>query len=743
MTSATQNGAAPTDHTQRLLPVLQEYWGYDSFRPLQAEAMGCVLSGRDSVVVLPTGGGKSLCFQAPALAMEGLAVVVSPLISLMKDQVDALTAGGASAAFVNSTLSADERRDVAERVRSGEVKLLYAAPERLLAARTLEFLQSVNVSLFAIDEAHCISSWGHDFRPEYRGLRTLKERFPGVGIHAYTATASEQVRQDIAQQLGLQDPEFLVGSFDRPNLLYRVRHSQNRFGEVCDLVNARKGDSGIVYCISRKEVDATAAALRELGVRAAPYHAGLSDSDRQRNQDRFLKEEIDVVVATVAFGMGIDKSNVRYVIHAGMPKSLEAYQQESGRAGRDGLDSECTLLYQPRDAMTWRRLMASSGENHDGALAALAGMEAYASGVVCRHRALVGYFGQDLGKDNCGACDICLAEVDLIDDPLVTAQKIVSCVARLEERFGGDYTAKVLAGSREQRIVDQGHDRLSTHGLLEADGVKVIRGWIDQLMGQGYLEKAGEFGTLAITATGWSLLKGEASPRLARPAVKKAARRAASGGAELSPVDQGLFEALRALRMQFARERGAPPYVIFGDAALQDMARQRPGSLEAFAEVKGVGQKKLDDFGDAFVEAIVAYCSEQGLPVEVEGSAPAADAEGSPRRAGEPSASAPGVSASALAAFKHFRERSSMEEVAKQMNRARSTVAGYLGEFLRHEQVTDPSPWVDPETARRVEAAIEEVGLKGLRPIYEQLGEEVDYESIKVVATCIANRQHS
>lgn len=718
------------DPTARLLPILQRYWGYDSFRPLQAEAMESVLRHRDSVVVLPTGGGKSLCFQAPALAMPGVAVVVSPLIALMKDQVDSLRACGVPAAFVNSTLSPEERREVAEATQRGDVKLLYASPERLLAGRTLDFLASVDVSLFAVDEAHCISSWGHDFRPEYRGLRALKERFPGVGVHAYTATASEQVQHDIAQQLGLEQPEYLVGSFDRPNLIYRVRHSPKRFDEVCKLVSAHPGEAGIVYCISRKEVDSTAAALKGLGVRAAPYHAGLSDQDRKRHQEKFLRDEIDVIVATVAFGMGIDKPNVRYVLHAGMPKSIEAYQQESGRAGRDGLEAECTLLYQPRDAMAWRQLMKNSGEAHPGAMRALAAIEGYAIGAHCRRRALVRYFGQDLEADNCGGCDVCQGEIELVPDSLVIAQKIVSCVARLEQRFGADYTSKVLLGSRDQRILESGHDRLSTYGLLEGHGAPAIRVWIEQLVGQGLLKKVGEYDTLAIPAEGWALLKGEANPRLSRPAV---ATRSAGGsrqpaaGDSWEGVDRGLFDALRGLRTEWAASNGVPPYIVFGDAALREMARRRPGTLEAFAEIKGVGQRKLSDYGEAFVAAITRYCSEHGLPIDT-GSTPVVEAERAT------------PSGSAVAAFVHFRDGKTVEEVMRLTSRARSTVVGYLGEFLRHEGVLDPTPWVEPDTARRIEQAIEDLGPSGLRPIYERLSGTVDWDAIRIVATCVANR---
>lgn len=738
--------ATPALADPALAEVLHKYWGYNEFRPLQQEAMGCVMEDRSSVVVLPTGGGKSLCFQAPAVCKSGTAIVVSPLISLMKDQVDALRECGVDAAAINSSLSVEERRDVADRVRSGQVKLLYAAPERLLTSGTLSFLTQIDVSFIAIDEAHCISSWGHDFRPEYRGLKQLTEVLPGVAMHAYTATASERVRRDIAQQLGFEDPQFLVGSFDRPNLRYRVARASNKLGQIHEIVRRHPGDSGIVYCISRKEVERTAGALAELGVRAAPYHAGLEDRERQRNQEAFIEERIDVIVATVAFGMGIDKSNVRYVVHAGLPKSIENYQQESGRAGRDGLEADCVLLYSAGDAGVWRRMTDMSDPTAAAAaLRSIDAMSNFAGGVTCRHKALVEHFGQAYEKDNCGACDVCDGGLETVEEPLILSQKILSCVARLEQRFGGDYTAKVLAGSGEARIAQQGHDQLSTYGLLTEHSVSAIRDWIEQLVGQGYLAKSGEYNVLMLTEPGLRLLKGDAAPRLLKPTPRKRKSEsgtATSGADNWEGVDRGLFEVLRSMRADLAAEHGVPAYIVFGDAALRDMARRRPSTLEGFAEVRGVGQKKLTEYGETFVDAIVAYCEENEVSLnpldEPEALAPGgltgeSTGDSRPRLADD-------VSAPALAAFKYFREGMSLDETAAAMQRARSTVVGYLNQYLRHYEVIDPSPWVARGPAMQIEGAIEEVGLKGLKPIYEQLGGEVDYDSIRIVATCVANR---
>ena len=606
---------------ERLIQILKRYWGYDSFLPLQQEAMECVLAGRNSVVVLPTGGGKSLCFQAPALYLPGLAVVVSPLIALMKDQVDGLRSCGVAAACLNSSLSHEEQRQVANDIRAGGLRLLYVAPERLVTEGTLEFLKQANVSLIAVDEAHCISAWGHDFRPEYRALRVVKDAFPGIGVHAYTATATQQVRTDIAQQLGLTDPEVLVGSFDRPNLIYRIQRRTDRLNQVCEVMNRHPGDSGIVYCISRADVDRTTAALVKRGHRALPYHAGMSGEDRRRNQEAFITEKADTIVATVAFGMGIDKSNVRYVIHAGMPKTLEHYQQESGRAGRDGLDAECCLFYSGSDFRVWKQILEQTPEDaRTGQLHSLSAMYNFCTSVVCRHRALVAHFGQQLESVACKACDVCLGDLDVVDDSLTIGQKILSCVVRLGQRFGGDYTSLVLAGSKDQRILSNRHDQLSTWGILADSDRRAIRDWIEQLAEQDYLAKVGEYNVLHLTSEGRQLLRGEVTPRLLKPSApaKKSERSAKTVAADSwEGVDSELFEALRRLRREKSDERGVPAYVVFGDAALRDMARRRPSTLDGFLQVHGVGEKKCADYGADFLDCIVQHCHSRELPTDV------------------------------------------------------------------------------------------------------------------------------
>jgi len=603
----------------QLRAIIRQYWGYDDFRPLQAKAMRAVVDGCDSLVVLPTGGGKSLCFQAPAIAMPGLAVVVSPLISLMKDQVDSLVDCGVCAACVNSTLALAEKREIADMIRSERLKLLYLSPERLLTDRTLDFLAQVPLSFFAIDEAHCISEWGHDFRPEYRGLRILKDRFPNVALHAYTATATPHVRDDIVRELGLREPEVLVGSFDRPNLIYRVRHRSELLRQLREVIDRHPDEPGIIYCIRRTDVEKIAADLAALGYQALPYHAGLPDEHRHRNQDAFINDRCRIIVATVAFGMGIDKSNVRYVLHAAAPKSLESYQQESGRAGRDGLEAECWLFHSASDFQTWRRLQKELPPHaFEISMKLLGGIDGFANGVTCRHRAIAAYFGEELPIENCGVCDVCLAELDLVDDAMVLAQKILSCVVRVDQNFGGDYVAQVLVGSSEERILQRGHDRLSTWGILGQHNKKSIRVWIDQLVRQSFLEKHGDYNVLRLTLAGWQVLRGKATPQLLKPAKQKSSRESRATRESWEGVDRDLFELLRGYRRRQAEERGIPPFIVFSDATLRDLARRRPSNRNQLLAVHGIGAKKAAEYGDDLLDEIANYCRPRGVTLDAE-----------------------------------------------------------------------------------------------------------------------------
>ncbi len=707
------------------LSTLQKYWGYDSFRPLQREAIACALERRDSVVVLPTGGGKSICYQVPAICDEQkMAVVVSPLISLMKDQVDGLVANGIAAASLNSSLPNEEKSRVIDRLQRGELRLLYVSPERLAQDGTIEQLKQANVGFFAIDEAHCISSWGHDFRPEYRQLSKLKEHFPTASVHAFTATATPRVRDDIAKQLNLQSAEKLVGSFHRANLIYRVHRRSDALEQMRTVIDQYRDQSGIIYCISRKDVANVAATLEELGYRAKPYHAGMSDADRSANQDDFINERTDIIVATVAFGMGIDKSSVRYVIHNGMPKSLEAYQQESGRAGRDGLPSECCLLFSGADLMRWKKM--SNGQPAAGEL--LEAMYGYCTQSCCRHRILIEYFGQEFELQDCGACDVCLNELDQIDDPLIMGQKILSCVHRVGQRFGAHHVASVLTGSAAKRILELGHEKLSTYNLLSEHSKQAVVEWIDQLVGQKFLAKTGEYNVLGITESGKQLLRGELTPKLfktAKPVASSSKKRIDNWDG----VDRGLFDHLRAFRRELAAEKEIPPFVIFHDASLREMARVRPSSESHFRNIPGVGEKKLADYGAAFVEKITEYCTENQIDFDQAEKQPAAPVLKTKQKL---------VAGVKKKAFELFRDGRSIEEVAEMLERALSTTSGYLSDYIRENKITDPSPWVAHSVAESIRAAANEVGeLEKLAPIKAILGDDFSYEQIRAVVDCM------
>jgi ATP-dependent DNA helicase RecQ len=721
---------------QRIAEILRRHWGYTDFRPLQREAMECVLSGRDSLVVLPTGGGKSLCFQAPAVRLPGLAIVVSPLISLMKDQVDALTECGIAAARLDSSQSSDEQSDIVAACRRGDLKILYVSPERLMMGSFLRFLEGQALSLIAIDEAHCVSMWGHDFRPEYRQLGTLRASFPRVAIHAYTATATEHVRDDIVEQLRLRNPEVLVGSFDRPNLIYSVEPRSDEFQQVRAVLDRHADESSIVYCIRRSDVDGLTEKLTSAGYRAVAYHAGLSDDVRKRAQDAFIREEVDTIVATVAFGMGIDKSNVRAVVHAGLPKSLEHYQQESGRGGRDGLDAECVLLHAPGDYSVWKYIIeqSESEEAKRIALAKLSDMTAYATGAVCRHRAILRHFGQDLGGDSCSACDVCFGDLELVDDALVLAQKIVSCVYRLDERYGADYTAAVLTGSRDERILANSHDALSTYSLLAAEPKKRVRDWIEQLVGQGYLAKDGEYAVLKITERGRRVLRGIETPRLLKPTQTR--RTPAATNDSWEGVDRGLFDTLRVLRRRLAEEKKVPAYIVFGDATLRDMARRRPSTLAGFLEVGGVGEAKARQYGEAFVAAIREVCRSRELEMDVD---PTLRPAPKPVRARK--TSRPTVDLARAMTFSRFDRGESLSAVADATGKPSDAVLAYLLDYICEKKLVSPEPWVDVRSYDRICDAAKRIGVARPISILRELDGAIAYDELQICIACLKNNE--
>jgi ATP-dependent DNA helicase RecQ len=606
-----------------ILATVRRYWGYRELRPLQEQAIRAGLERRDSLVVMPTGGGKSLCYQVPAELAQRTDIVVSPLISLMKDQVDGLRECGYPAAALYSGMPAHALHETEEQFASGRYRLLFVAPERLLAPRFLQLTESAKIRAFAVDEAHCISHWGHDFRPEYRRLAELKSRFPQASIHAYTATATERVRNDIAQQLKLHNPAVLVGTFDRSNLVYRIIPRVDARAQALEILRRHPKQAAIVYCISRADTEAMAAWLKSAGVRAAFYHAGMEADERRRTQDDFAAEVLDVVSATVAFGMGIDRSDVRCVIHAAMPKSIEHYQQETGRAGRDGLEAECVLLYSAADVLRWESLIEKSALDAKEPAEVIAAsrellehMRHFCSGVHCRHKKLSEYFGQTYPKPNCEACDVCLNEVEGLADATVTAQKILSCVARAGERFGGEHIIDVLLGADTERVRRWGHEKLTTYGLMKGTNRKSLTNMLYQLIDAGLLERSSdERPVLRLTDASREVLRGQRSVRLLQPKEKVQKTRYEKKSWE--KVDDGLFEALRVLRRKLADQRGVPAYVLFNDATLRDMARLRPSTPTALLGVRGVGDKKLADFGQRFLEEIVTYCRENRLPLDI------------------------------------------------------------------------------------------------------------------------------
>src|SRR5262245_45575856 len=619
-----------SDTLDALKQGIERHSGYRNLRPLQARAraLAARMAGGHSLVVMPTGGGKSLCYQAPAVLRGGTTVVVSPLISLMKDQVDSLKACGVPAIQINSALSSGERTVHEYELLQGEVRLLFVSPERLALDDFCNLLHRIDVRTFAIDEAHCISHWGHDFRPEYRQLKRLKEIFPKASVHGFTATATERVRRDVVEQLGLRQPEILVGNFDRPNLNYRVLPKMDETRQVLEVLDRHKGEAGIIYCIRRRDVDELADTLKKRRLNAMAYHAGLPAEERKTVQDAFAAEKCDLIVATVAFGMGIDRSNIRFVMHTAMPKSVEHYQQETGRAGRDGLEAECVLLYSARDAMTWRRIIEKSAQENNASPEYLASslqhmqhMDRYAQGAACRHKALVEYFGQRYESETCQACDLCLGDTEPLPDADVIAQKILSCVARVEQRFGVKHVVDVLRGAGTEKVRGFRHEQLSTYGLLKDCTQIEVRNWIYQLIGQGVLvQDGGERPVLKLNEKSWEVMKKARTVRLLRPMQRQKGARAAQSKADTASwegVDRELFEELRKLRRDLARDQGVPTYIIFGDATLRELARRRPSNRQRMRAIYGIGDKKLRDFGDLFLDAIVAHCRQHGVALDI------------------------------------------------------------------------------------------------------------------------------
>jgi ATP-dependent DNA helicase RecQ len=731
---------SPSPSTADLQAIIARYWGFSSLRPLQDQAMRAVLDGRDSLVVMPTGGGKSLCYQAPAVLQGGLTVVVSPLIALMKDQVDGLRACGVNAAQLDSSLTSSERIKAEAALKCRALHLLFVSPERLVQSDLYKTLRNVGVRNFAIDEAHCISHWGHDFRPEYRQLAPLREHFPGASVHGYTATATEQVRRDIIAQLQLRDPEVLVGNFDRPNLTYRVWPRHEALKQVLEVLDRHPAEAGIVYCMRRRDVDDLTAKLQQKGVKALPYHAGLSPEQRQQTQEAFSGERIDVVVATIAFGMGIDRSNVRFVLHTAMPKSLEHYQQETGRAGRDGLEAECVLLYSGGDIVSMKAMIEKSareaGETAHlpAVMKHLDDMDRYARGAVCRHKALVSYFGQGYDTPSCGACDLCLGDTEDVPEADTVAQKILSCVARVKENFGIGHVIDVLRGKANEKVRQRGHDKLTVYGLLKETSDNDVRDWIYQLIGQeALIQTQEEYPKLRLNGASWEVMRKQRSVRLVQLVRrKKGEKPRKSQAAEVSweGVDEALFGKLRALRRELASERQVSAFLIFNDATLRSLAGVQPTSLVQMRGITGVGDVKLRDFGERFLAVITEHLHGGANPSRTPGAdgtglaSPGADATGLAR---------PAQGSHQEQLFDLFRGGHDLALVARQTNLRRETVVEALLEFIRTERPDSLSPWVDRATYDAVAQAARQVGTTRARPIWLALGERIELDAVRLV----------
>ena len=716
MLSEKQANAPAQPSSQDPVSYLKRYYGYDRFRPMQEAVIQSITSGRDTVVLMPTGGGKSVCFQIPALMMPGLCVVVSPLIALMKDQVEALHLNGIAAAYINSSQGTKEWREVEANCRQGKLKLLYVSPEKLLSDSFYTFLNSLKISMFAIDEAHCISSWGHDFRPEYTQLSTLRKWFPQVPIIALTATADRLTRLDISQRLAMHNPAVFIDSFNRTNLSLQVLPGTNRIGQIVKLLQQKPDTSGIIYCLSRKSCETLAGKLMEKGFSAAFYHAGMESSERGRIQEAFLRDDVKIMCATIAFGMGIDKSNVRWVMHYNMPKNIEGYYQEIGRAGRDGLPSQTVLFYSFADVATYTQMLTENRPaNLDLQLAKLERMKQYAEANTCRRQILLSYFSEEL-PEPCGNCDVC-RNPRVTFDATILAQKALSAIIRLQERVPMNTLIDVLRGSRSAAVLSQGYDKIKTYGAGADLRFEDWRSYLHQLINIGVIEVAYENhyalrpGILAkdILHNGKiiSLVRPDDAPK---PVVAEKAPRARNETSR-----DALFEKLRALRKRLADEQNVPPYVVFTDSTLEDMARQRPTTPEALRNVSGVGERKLEMFGKVFLAEIVEFVM------------------------GKVSTGEKPKGSTQLVTLDFYNQGMTIEAISQARQLGPSSVANHLIQLSQAGYDIDLETLITPAERREVEAAIAVVGLEENRtkPIFDHLEGRYDYGKINLTIALI------
>ncbi len=712
------------------LNILEKQFGYSAFRLHQEAVIQSVLQKKDTFVLMPTGGGKSLCFQIPALLLDGLTIVISPLIALMKDQVDALRVNGIQAAYLNSSQTYQEQEAILNMPRSKNLKLLYLAPEKLLSNNLafLNTLRSFGISLIAIDEAHCISHWGHDFRPEYLMLAHLKKHFPEVPVIALTATADKLTQKDILEKLELQNPAIFISSFNRENIRYTVEPKDDSFSKLLDFLATRKDESGIIYCLSRKSTETLAADLATYGFKALAYHAGMEREQRSKNQEMFLRDEVRIIVATIAFGMGIDKSNVRYVVHMDLPKNIESYYQETGRAGRDGLDSEALLFYSFNDVSKLKRfaLIENNAEQTDILLKKLDQMGRYGELVTCRRKYLLNYFDENT-IDHCCNCDVCLSKVELFDAS-VLAQKVISAVSRLQERFGAGYVIDFLRGSHSLKMQEE-HKALKTFGVGADMSKEAWNKIVREMVERGYLMKTeGAYPLLRMSENSHSVLRGEQKVMLTKQKIKT--DKWADGLQSDIAYETGLFERLKKVRKELAGKENLAPYIVLSDATLIELSAYLPCNPDELSRISGFGQVKLEKYGKAFGDVVLAYCREHSLSSRIHLSVPKKSRNVRPERENE----------TKQQSLMLFIQGHSAEQIAALRKLSPVTIEGHLAFYVQQNKIS-LHQLVDVAKIPLIEQAIEKVGGKMLAPVKEVLGDAYSYSEIRYVMASMESRK--
>lgn len=710
--------------------ILHDVFGFEEFRSLQRDIIENVLRKHDTLAVMPTGGGKSLCYQIPALIFDGLTIVVSPLISLMKDQVDQLTAYGVSASYLNSSLSPKDYQNTLDLIRRNKLDLLYLAPETLLKGNVLNLLSGLNVECIAIDEAHCISEWGHDFRPEYRQLANVTQRFENAVTLGLTATATPRVQKDIAASLGLKNAHTFVASFNRKNLYLNVESKNNALQQVINFLRRHEGESGIIYCFSRKQVDQLSQDLNANGINSLPYHAGLSEQERAGNQDAFIRDEVDIIVATIAFGMGIDKPDVRFVVHHDMPKNIESYYQQIGRAGRDGLQADCLFLFSYSDASKIRYFIDQKDESEQRvAEQHLNKLMEYVESHQCRRIKLLQYFGEHFNEPNCGMCDFCTGDTPEKENITIPVQKFLSTMARTDQKFGYHQIKDILVGSRKKEVLKFGHDKLSTYGIGKEFSRPEWKQLYRELMKQDIIVREFEHKSLKLTPKAVEILKGEQE---VFGVIEEPQKKNQTGGAksEIESLDfnKKLFALLKEKRMDLAQQQGVPPYVIFADTSLIEMAYYFPQSKESFLKIHGVGRAKAGKYGEAFLNPIIEFCTEHGLKERPKsGQLKKSKARKTLSKTSRP-----------YEVGQMFLRGNTITDIATKIDVKVGTVVGYLLKFVRagnsipSDKILDASN-LSKSNLKRVQQAFAEHGSEMLRPVFEALSEEIAYDELKVV----------